>query len=200
MRTPLRYLTPAARSGRRRGGDRSPRPPQQPIRRLDPAPVHERRRRTRQRRHRDDRMRDARQRPDQRHRPRVPDIRLPVGRRVLRSRADHRRRRLGPPRHGWRRRRPLSHIRVPWPIEEANHAHQSSLSDNAFGDSRRLRGNRCRTRRGCRARNARTPVPNTTQCQTNGSAQIVTSPPANNNYGGTGGCPIIGFGGWGFGW
>ncbi len=25
--------------------------------------------------------------------------------------------------------------------------------------------------------------PNTTQCQSNGNAQIVTSPPANNNYG-----------------
>jgi hypothetical protein len=41
--------------------------------------------------------------------------------------------------------------------------------------------------------------PNTTQCETNGSAQIVTSPPANNNYG-YWGFPIIGFGGWGFGW
>jgi hypothetical protein len=40
--------------------------------------------------------------------------------------------------------------------------------------------------------------PNTTQCETNGSAQIVTSPPANNNYG-YWGYPIIGFGGWGFG-
>lgn len=41
--------------------------------------------------------------------------------------------------------------------------------------------------------------PNTTQCETNGSAQIVTSPPANNNYG-YWGFPIISFGGWGFGW
>lgn len=41
--------------------------------------------------------------------------------------------------------------------------------------------------------------PNTTQCETNGSAQIVTSPPANNNYG-YWGFPIIGFGGWGLGW
>ena len=41
--------------------------------------------------------------------------------------------------------------------------------------------------------------PNTTQCETNGSAQIVTSPPPNNNYG-YWGFPIIGFGGWGFGW
>jgi hypothetical protein len=41
--------------------------------------------------------------------------------------------------------------------------------------------------------------PNTTQCETNGSAQIVTSPPPNNNYG-YWGYPIIGFGGWGFGW
>jgi hypothetical protein len=42
--------------------------------------------------------------------------------------------------------------------------------------------------------------PNTTQCQTNGSAQIVTSPPLNNNYGGFpyGGGFIIGIGG--FGW
>lgn len=41
--------------------------------------------------------------------------------------------------------------------------------------------------------------PNTTQCETNGSAQIVTSPPPNNNYG-YWGYPIIGLGGWGFGW
>jgi hypothetical protein len=42
--------------------------------------------------------------------------------------------------------------------------------------------------------------PNTTQCETNGSAQIVTSPPPNNNYG-YWGFPIIGWGGgWGFGW
>ena len=41
--------------------------------------------------------------------------------------------------------------------------------------------------------------PNTTQCETNGSSQIVTSPPPNNNYG-YWGFPIIGFGGWGFGW
>ena len=43
--------------------------------------------------------------------------------------------------------------------------------------------------------------PNTTQCQTNGSAQIVTSPPANNNYGGWGGWGgglVIGIGGWGW--
>ncbi len=40
--------------------------------------------------------------------------------------------------------------------------------------------------------------PNTTQCETNGNAQIVTSPPANNNYG-TGATRSIGFGGWGFG-
>ncbi|MDT5004222.1 MAG: hypothetical protein QOJ24_1398 [Mycobacterium sp.] len=41
--------------------------------------------------------------------------------------------------------------------------------------------------------------PNTTQCESNGNAQIVTSPPANNNYG-YWGFPIIGFGGWGLGW
>jgi len=41
--------------------------------------------------------------------------------------------------------------------------------------------------------------PNTTQCETNGSTQIVTSPPANNVYP-YGGFPIISFGGWGFGW
>ena len=41
--------------------------------------------------------------------------------------------------------------------------------------------------------------PNTTQCETNGSAQIVTSPPANNNYG-YWGFPIIAFGGGGWGW
>lgn len=41
--------------------------------------------------------------------------------------------------------------------------------------------------------------PNTTLCQTNGSAQIVTSPPPNNYYP-YWGFPIISFGGWGFGW
>ena len=61
-----------------------------------------------------------------------------------------------------------------------------------------MRGNRRRTRRGRRAQCTNT-GPNTTQCETNGSAQIVTSPPANNNYG-YWGFPIIGFGGWGFGW
>lgn len=40
--------------------------------------------------------------------------------------------------------------------------------------------------------------PNTTQCESNGNAQIVTSPPANNNYG-YWGFPIIAFGG-GWGW
>ena len=47
-----------------------------------------------------------------------------------------------------------------------------------------------------------TTAPNTTQCQTNGSAQIVTSPQQNNWYGGwpwSGGL-VIGFGGWGWGW
>lgn len=43
-----------------------------------------------------------------------------------------------------------------------------------------------------------TTAPNTTQCETNGSAQIVTSPQPNNNYG-YWGYPIIGFGGWGIG-
>jgi hypothetical protein len=45
--------------------------------------------------------------------------------------------------------------------------------------------------------------PNTTVCQTNGSSQIVTSPPINNNwYGGWpwGGGVVIGLGGWGIGW
>ena len=44
--------------------------------------------------------------------------------------------------------------------------------------------------------------PTTTQCQTNGSAQIVTSPQQNTNWGGYpywgGGGLVIGFGG--FGW
>jgi hypothetical protein len=47
--------------------------------------------------------------------------------------------------------------------------------------------------------------PTTMMCQTNGSSQIVTSPPINNNwYGGWpwGGGLVIGLGGggWGFGW
>ena len=45
--------------------------------------------------------------------------------------------------------------------------------------------------------------PNTTMCQTNGSSQIVTTPPINNNwYGGWpwGGGIVIGLGGWGIGW
>ena len=45
--------------------------------------------------------------------------------------------------------------------------------------------------------------PNTTMCQTNGSSQIVTTPPITNNwYGGWpwGGGVVIGLGGWGFGW
>ncbi len=40
--------------------------------------------------------------------------------------------------------------------------------------------------------------PNTTQCETNGSTQIVTSPPPNNFYP-YWGFPIIGFGGIGIG-
>jgi hypothetical protein len=45
-----------------------------------------------------------------------------------------------------------------------------------------------------------TVAPNTTQCETNGSAQIVTSPQLNNNWGwpGWGGGFVIGIGG--FGW
>jgi hypothetical protein len=47
-----------------------------------------------------------------------------------------------------------------------------------------------------------TVAPNTTQCQTNGSSAIVTSPQLQNNYGGWpwGGGLVIGFGGWGWGW
>ncbi len=43
--------------------------------------------------------------------------------------------------------------------------------------------------------------PTTTQCQTNGSAQIVTSPQPNNNWGGWGGWGgglVIGIGDWGW--
>ncbi len=44
--------------------------------------------------------------------------------------------------------------------------------------------------------------PNTTQCQTNGSAQIVTSPEPTSGWGGVpywfGGGLVIGFGGWGW--
>jgi hypothetical protein len=46
-----------------------------------------------------------------------------------------------------------------------------------------------------------TTAPNTTQCETNGSTQIVTSPQLQNNYGGWpfwGGGLVIGFGG--IGW
>ena len=45
--------------------------------------------------------------------------------------------------------------------------------------------------------------PNTTQCQTNGSSQIVTSPQQNGFYGGWpwwGGGLVIDLGGWGLGW
>jgi len=48
-----------------------------------------------------------------------------------------------------------------------------------------------------------TVAPNTTQCETNGSAQIVTSPQLNNNWGWPwwgGGGIVIGLGGWGLGW
>jgi hypothetical protein len=47
-----------------------------------------------------------------------------------------------------------------------------------------------------------TTAPNTTQCQTNGSAQIVTSPQQNNYWGGYpwGGGLVIGIGGFGWGW
>lgn len=44
-----------------------------------------------------------------------------------------------------------------------------------------------------------TTSPNTTQCQTNGSTAIVTSPPDLNNYGPWYG-PVFGFGGFGVGW
>ena len=49
---------------------------------------------------------------------------------------------------------------------------------------------------------APTTAPNTTQCETNGSAAIVTSPQQNNYYGGWpwGGGFVIGIGGWGWGW
>jgi hypothetical protein len=46
-----------------------------------------------------------------------------------------------------------------------------------------------------------TTAPNTTQCQTNGSTQIVTSPQQNNNWAWPwfgGGGIVIGFGGWGW--
>ena len=47
-----------------------------------------------------------------------------------------------------------------------------------------------------------TTAPYTTQCETNGSTQIVTSPQQNNNYGGWpwwgGGGLVIGIGGWGW--
>jgi hypothetical protein len=46
-----------------------------------------------------------------------------------------------------------------------------------------------------------TTAPNTTQCQTNGSTAIVTSPQQNNNWGWPwwgGGGIVIGFGGWGW--
>jgi hypothetical protein len=46
-----------------------------------------------------------------------------------------------------------------------------------------------------------TTAPNTTQCETNGSAQIVTSPQQNNNWGWPwwgGGGIVIGIGGWGW--
>jgi hypothetical protein len=47
-----------------------------------------------------------------------------------------------------------------------------------------------------------TTAPNTTQCQTNGSSQIVTSPQMNNNWGWPwwGGGLVIGIGGIGWGW
>lgn len=46
-----------------------------------------------------------------------------------------------------------------------------------------------------------TVAPNTTQCETNGSTSISTSPQQNNFYGGWpwwGGGLVIGFGGWGW--
>lgn len=50
---------------------------------------------------------------------------------------------------------------------------------------------------GAAAPNCTNTSPNTTQCQTNGSTAIVTSPPAMNNYGPWYG-PVFGFGG--IGW
>jgi hypothetical protein len=46
-----------------------------------------------------------------------------------------------------------------------------------------------------------TTAPNTTQCETNGSAAIVTSPQLQDNWGWpySGGL-VIGIGGWGWGW
>ncbi len=101
MRTPLRYRDSGSRSGRRRGGDRSPRPPQQPIQ-TRPCPNAPALAATRA---------SAPRRPNARRQamfnsmplPRRTRIRLPMGRRVLRTRADHGRRGLGQPRHGWRR-------------------------------------------------------------------------------------------------
>ena len=46
-----------------------------------------------------------------------------------------------------------------------------------------------------------TTAPNTTQCETNGSAAIVTSPQLQNNWGWPyNGGLVIGIGGWGWGW
>jgi hypothetical protein len=54
---------------------------------------------------------------------------------------------------------------------------------------------------GAAAPRCTTVAPNTTQCETNGSAQIVTSPQLTNNWGWPwwGGGIVIGFGGWGWG-
>ncbi|MEN4396736.1 hypothetical protein ACNQR7_03390 [Mycolicibacterium senegalense] len=49
------------------------------------------------------------------------------------------------------------------------------------------------------APNCTSTSPHTTQCQTKGSTQIVTSPPPMNNYGPWYG-PVFGFGGIGIGW
>ena len=63
--------------------------------------------------HRDDGMRDARQCSNQCHRPRRARISLSVGRRVLRTRADHGGRQLGPTAAV--AEATGSHI-IPWPI------------------------------------------------------------------------------------
>ena len=90
-------------------------------------------------------------------------------------------RRLWPPQPRWRRP-PLAHILGP--LRRPTVRIKNSLSDNAFGSAAACATIAARTDRSSRAQCTNT-GPNTTLCQTNGSAQIVTSPPA-NNYSGTG--------------